>query len=379
MKKIHGLFLFFACLPLTVAAIPQADQELASLVVNTLKVYSYTPVNEELLMSSDSIEGLLRRYLGPNSPRKLMYPSTESPYDAQRKIGLGITLRTIKRNKNVVGYSIGEIFPDSAAQKAGLQLGDKLLAIDSELVSQLGDVKQVAEKLQGLENTNVTLKLMRGSDVKTIVVTRKSIFAPRFTTTIREDIGIIGVRSLLKEFTANDFNQALTDLENHNINVIVIDFSVNEQADLLSGLRFMEQLVPNDTPLFLCKGKNGDESFKTNNERTAKRAGKFFVLQSAHAGGMPEILARLMKKHLGAQIIGERSQGFALLSSLVPLGNGSSIIVRTSEFTDLDGTPWHRQPIEPDFFLPVDQFDNVISLKRFVHLPTIPSQQMSKL
>lgn len=92
-----------------------------------------------------------------------------------------------------------------------------------------------------------------------------------------------------------------------------------------------------------------------------------------HLGGMTEILSRLMKKHLDAKIIGEKSKGFALLSGLVPLGNDYSIIVRKAEFTDLDGAPWHRQSIVPDFYVP-ENADPISFL-----IQPIPRRQMSKL
>ncbi len=180
---------------------------------------------------------------------------------------------------------------------------------------------------------------------------QKVEFGIRFVSSIVENIGIIEVRHLTKEHTASDLSLALEYFETQKIQKIVLDFRFNESADFESGIKFMEQLLPNNSPLFIHKSKAGTKIFKTNNTRLEKRNLQFYILQSSECGGMSEILTRLLKKHFYTKVIGQRSQGYALLSELVPVSNGFSIIVRKAEFTSLNKTSWHKKIIKPDVFV----------------------------
>ena len=71
------------------------------------------------------------------------------------------------------GVKVGSVVPGSAAEAAGLQAGDVLVAIDDEKVD---DLKMYSDLLKQLEpGQTVTLTIQRGGDAlkKTVTVTER--------------------------------------------------------------------------------------------------------------------------------------------------------------------------------------------------------------
>jgi C-terminal processing protease CtpA/Prc len=66
------------------------------------------------------------------------------------------------------GVLVTEVFPESAAAKAGLKAGDVILEIDNQKVNNTGDL---ATALSKKEEGQVVLKILRNRDEKNITVT----------------------------------------------------------------------------------------------------------------------------------------------------------------------------------------------------------------
>lgn len=319
--------------------------EFADKVLETIKKESYININEQAFLAAGSIEEKLQTYLNNYDESQLFKQQEQNLSLESPKAGLGIKFKNLKINKNIYAIKVVDFFPNSPAQAAGLQIDNIIIAIDNIAIK---DIKNIPQKITGEVGSSVIISILEGSTIKNISVLRKAYEVPRFASSIVGNIGIIEVRNLIKEHTANDFSSALNYFETQKIKKIVIDFRFNESADFDSGIKFMEQLLPNNSPLFIYKSKNKQQIFTTNNNLLQKRDLQFYVLQSSKAGGMSEIITRLLKKHFYTKVIGQKSQGYALISELVPVAHGLSIIVRKAEITDLNNNRWHTNTIFPD-------------------------------
>ncbi len=84
---------------------------------------------------------------------------------------------------------IGEVLPGQPAEKAGITAGDRVLAIDGQIVSQWSEVVTL---INAAPNRNLVFSLQRGSETKTIAVT------PQLDAEGKR--GVIGIAGALEKF-----------------------------------------------------------------------------------------------------------------------------------------------------------------------------------
>lgn len=69
------------------------------------------------------------------------------------------------------GFAVGQLFPGSPAERAGLRAGDVVTAVDGDS-SARWTLERVAERLRGPAGTKVTLTLERGGSVMQMTISR---------------------------------------------------------------------------------------------------------------------------------------------------------------------------------------------------------------
>jgi carboxyl-terminal processing protease len=91
---------------------------------------------------------------------------------------------------------IKEVIKKSPAEKAGLQIQDKILKIDGVLVDTNNGIEDEILRLRGKEKTTVVLTVISGSQTKTVTITRAIISIPIVETQDLEKAQIITYREV---------------------------------------------------------------------------------------------------------------------------------------------------------------------------------------
>ncbi len=102
-----------------------------------LEPYAFSPVARQLIETGEVKRGRLGvviRELGPEDPARAQYPQTLGNRPAAR---------------------VDTVFPDSAAQKGGLQPGDLVLSLGGEPVNDLAHFAAVISRCNGMTNLRI--------------------------------------------------------------------------------------------------------------------------------------------------------------------------------------------------------------------------------
>ena len=91
---------------------------------------------------------------------------------------------------------IKEVIKGSPAEKAGLQLQDKIIKIDGVMVNTNDGIEDEILRLRGKEKTTVVLTILSGDKTKTVTITRAVISISLVETNDVENAQIITYREI---------------------------------------------------------------------------------------------------------------------------------------------------------------------------------------
>ena len=163
-----------------------------------------------------------------------------------RNVGVGVsTVQDEDGNIEIV-----DVLPGSAAEKAGLQAGDVVLAIDGREVIRL-TYGEAVNKLDGTAGTTVELSVLRpaageGGQAETLsfAVTRAEYVQRSVTSAvINGNVGYLAV-SQFREVGSSAFSEALSSLLRQGVVGLVIDLRNNSGGDMQAMAESLDMLVP---------------------------------------------------------------------------------------------------------------------------------------
>ncbi len=246
--------------------------------------------------------------------------------------GVGINIIVMDATPVVAG-----VIPDSPAEKAGLRMGDQILAVDGKNVS--GDVQKAydaAGLLVGTTGSKVKLTFQRGMGTKpiSIAIERGRIPLNSITTAymLTDTIGYIRFDNF-SHTTHNDVVATLKDMKAKGMRALILDLSMNfgglsESVRQLAG----EFLNESDT-IETVRGRGGCLTGTHVVEgKGIFRQGRMAVLVSGFTHSAAELLAAALQDHNRATIIGWQTGGKGTVTSVFGLPDGSTLTLATARY-----------------------------------------------
>ncbi|NWF81405.1 MAG: S41 family peptidase [Chloroflexi bacterium] len=246
-------------------------------------------------------------------------------------------------------------YPDSPAQQAGLQDGDRLITVeDLDITPQTtADVLQAA--LRGPVGEAVRLSIGRAPDFTPIsfTITRQEIALPSVTWRLAaedERLGILKV-NLIAASTPEEIQRAIEDLQQRGASAFVLDLRDNPGGLLDAGVDVAR--------LFLKEGVVMQQQYRGQQIKTfeVEKPGPLVdlplaVLINKGSASAAEISAGALQAHHRAELIGEPSYGKDTIQLVFTLQDGSSLHV-TSAHWWIPGleTPVGPNGLQPDILI----------------------------
>lgn len=247
--------------------------------------------------------------------------------------GLGIEIV----NDSDYNIIISDIFQDSPAEKAGLQVLDVILSIDDMDFSN----KKTFELTNYIKNSNketYTIKIKRGTEEKTFEVTRDLIQIKSIHSEVKQienhKIGYIYI-SVFASNTAEQFKQAIKSLEEQGIDSLIIDVRYNTGGHLTSVVDMLSCLMDSNKVIYQIESKGNTTKFYSRGTETKKYP--IVVLQNKQSASASELLSAALKEEYGATIIGETSYGKGTVQELVTLSDGTQYKFTTKKWLTPQG------------------------------------------
>jgi len=263
--------------------------------------------------------------------------------------GIGVTIAPDKQ-----GY-INVVAPidDTPAFKAGIKPEDKIIAVDN--VEYNGEsIDAAAAAMRGEGGTTVTVKILRGDETRELEITRAKITMNTVKgEMINESIGYIRISSFEKH-TAEDFNQALRDLEIGGAKGLVIDLRDNPGGLVDVSVQIADALLPEGIITY-TEDRNGNKNYHKSDAVATKIP--YVVLINGGSASASEIVAGAIKGNETGMIVGTTSYGKGIIQEIVPLSSGDATKLTIMQYFAPEGEQIHEKGVEPDYVVELKDED----------------------
>jgi carboxyl-terminal processing protease len=242
---------------------------------------------------------------------------------------------------------------DTPAAKAGIRGGDIITHLDDEPVQGL-TLNQAVEKMRGLVNTKIRLKIMRkGNDAPIeIAIVRDNIRVRSVRSKVEEDVGYVKI-SQFNEQTSEGLKKAIADISSQiphdKLRGYVIDLR-NNPGGLLDQAISVSDAFLERGEIVSTRGRDPEETQRFNARPGDLTKNKpVIVLINGGSASASEIVAGALQDHRRATLVGTRSFGKGSVQTIIPLGSGNGALrLTTARYFTPSGRSIQAKGISPD-------------------------------
>lgn len=262
-------------------------------------------------------------------------------------VGLGVEIRLEDDS-----IFIQRVLPGSPAQRAGVQKGEILLAVDGQDMQKEPTADRAACCLQGAEGTDVLLVLRSpGGECRTVALRRERIVIPPLENAHivpgSDGVAYIRVPTFQNE-SARALEEAMWGLYHQGMKSLVLDLRGNPGGLLLAAVEMAD--------LFISEGvivSTYGQMERQKQRFTAKREGTWrvplVVLIDQDSASASEIFAGAIRDNSRGLVVGERSFGKGSVQGVFQLSQRKlGVKLTTSMFYSPSGKRYNHVGVAPD-------------------------------
>lgn len=327
------------------------QHQILNQAVSILKNHALAELPAEPVLEYGMIRGMLTAY---GDPHTTFLEPVQHELETNRLTGkfggIGVQL-----GYSDEGFVILFPYPDSPAELAGIQNGDRLLMVEGIKIENFHPLDQVKAAIRGIEGEPVNLLVDREKATDAIVfnIDRASIPLPSVAWHLYPDesrLGVIEI-NIISANTPNEVTEAVEDLIDQGASHLIIDLRGNSGGLLSAGVDTARLFLPKG---LILKEQTRDQGVK---DYSALRDGPFIdiplaVLVNHGTASASEIIAGSLQASGQAIIIGEPSYGKDTIQLVFNLKDGSSLHVTSARWWIPDlNPPIKENGIQPDIIV----------------------------
>ncbi len=324
--------------------------------------YIDQPVDDVKLMRG-AIRGMVEAlgdehtsYMDPDQ-YKTMNIEMEGEYE-----GIGAWVDLSSDYLTIIGPMSG-----SPAEKAGLQSGDQIIAIDGKDMTGI-DGNIVIKSVLGPAGSKVVLTIRRKGEDKPfdVTVVRAKVVVPSVTGKMLEgNIAYIQL-STFGENTEQDLHRTLEDLLAKKPVGVVLDLRNNGGGFLITAIEVTSEFVKDGIVLYEDYGNGKKESYKVKGGGLATDI-PLVVLINEGSASASEIVAGAIRDHGRGSLVGMTSYGKGSVQNWVPLKDDQGAVrVTIARWLTPNDNQINKKGLKPDVEIQFTEQD--IAAKKDVQL-----------
>jgi len=325
------------------------------------KHYKPDNIEDSMMKSIDAFLNTLdphSAYLAPKTYQRMM-ESTSGEF-----FGIGIVIDNTRKPEDS-HLTVIDTIPGGPADKAGVQLMDKIVEIEGEKLAGQS-TEEITAKLKGPRNTKVNIKVMRqeGGDLLDFTITRDVIKEQNSLSFHLKDQNIYYLSlSTFSESAMKQVEQLLKSSDKNQYKGLILDLRNNSGGLLSSVVDIAGLFLDKGSIVATTKDKHNKviQTYKTTREPIVKNNLPIFILTNNYTASAAEILAGDLKIHSEALaqskskrklmvfLVGTTTFGKGSVQEVIPISNNSAIKITTSLYFLPNDTTIQGLGIQPDF------------------------------
>jgi len=247
---------------------------------------------------------------------------------------------------------------DGPAWKAGILPDDQILKIN-KLSTDSMTIPEIVDLLRGKPGDKVTLTIHRPAtdEVRDYELTRQIIKFPTVKDphvidtdkTSGRRIGYVRIRQF-NDPTAEELDEALTKLDDDNIEALILDLRYNPGGLLTSAVDVASLFLPPGSKVVSTEGRGGSNRgpYYTKASVGDQRTYPVAVLINTRSASGSEIVAGALKDLGRAVLVGETTFGKGSVQSVIALQDGSALRLTTAKYYTPSRNLIHEHGVEPN-------------------------------
>ena len=251
------------------------------------------------------------------------------------------------------------------ADKAGMKVGDEIIALNGESVSSMSVDDMVKLIRAGKEGTKLVFTVIRrdnvpadvasgsssesekdGKKLELTVVTETIVNQSIESKMLEDKIGYIRISTFDRE-TPIQFRKAVLELTNDGVESLIFDVRNNGGGVLTSVVAMLNRLLPEGTILTETRKGQKDTIYKSDSKESLDIP--MAVIINGMSASASEVFAGALQDREKASLVGETSYGKGVVQSIYTLPDeGGGIKLTTGEYLLPSGRSIHEKGLTPD-------------------------------
>ncbi len=259
-------------------------------------------------------------------------------------VGIGCSIAN-HRNNGIIETYITSTHPDSAAQRAGLRFGDRIVAVNGEQMSGKA-TSDVRDRIRGAKNTMVRMSIDRASDgrIETIEIRRNIVNQPSIPDSylLRAGIGYVDLSNGFNFTTVEELTSALNDLHDRGMTSMILDLRDNPGGIVDQAVGVAGKFLPAGKNILSQRSRlEGDNHVWRSTEKTPETM-PLVLLVNNNSASASEIVTGALQDYDRAIIVGEKTFGKGLVQSVIDLPSGAGLTLVTARYYTPSGRSIQR-------------------------------------
>lgn len=263
-------------------------------------------------------------------------------------IGIGVEITVDDQNFLTIINS----FDGSAAQKAGIKTGDRIIKVQDVPVT--GDmINEAVKMIRGLPGETVSLEILtKEGEQKNLELIRSEVSVETVRVKMIEDhIGYVRISSFDAE-TGSEFIRKFDELNLADMKGLIVDLRSNSGGTLDSVLAVADYLMPEGT-IVSVKYTDGTETKELSDGEHSVDI-PICVLIDEGSASAAELLAGALRDNNKAKLVGMNSYGKGVVGQNFYIDSESAVLLTVGEYFLPSGENIHKVGLKPDIEIAIE-------------------------
>ena len=258
----------------------------------------------------------------------------------------------LTQNAEDGSITVMDVYENTPAQRAGLQVGDRILAVDGETLEQV-KLSDLVKRIRAMDR-DFEMELSRPGEEGTrkIVIACERLEIQTVETRMLDETAGYLKLSEFDMISVDQFKKGVDRLLEQGAEKLIFDLRSNPGGMLTAVCEVVDYLLPEGLIMYTEDKKGNRQEYKSTNAHQVALPAAVLVDENSASGA--EVFAGALQDRGAAVVIGTRTYGKGVVQNTFRLSDGSAIKFTISNYYTPAGKNIDGQGITPDYMVKED-------------------------